>query len=401
MNRFKEDFIKEIEIPEQLESVINNSMKMVKKEKRLNLMKKITLTCCVTMLITVGVFGLARTYPAQASKIPVLGYIFDRINNTTYYKVDVTNTENLVIKESEFASDSDVTITIPEINYDINSIFLGINVQSEKSFKKGLKTDNSYDTINLVDTVIIKDKEGNYITQTMCPGIQGTYVDENTFVGIAEIDLRSLIYYPTPEEINAAGLDINDYKVKGEFSSEAYFEDIKKLFPNAGKRIEIPDVITCELQINEMFVVDPENPDNRIYYKGNWSFVFDIINDGTNTQTVEINELDNEGYGILSVNKNKMSITVDTSLPGLGFDYFVVVCDADGDLLNFQGEGVEKFSIVGRDTSKVYVFVCDYNEYMSNKKYYWSDDYEIKKKEKTFAQYLSEFAKYQATVDFE
>ena len=48
------------------------------------------------------------------------------------------------------------------------------------------------------------------------------------------------------------------------------------------------------------------------------------------------------------------------------------------------------------------MFVCDYYEYFNELKIYrWKGDYEEKKKEKTFAEYLSEHALVSAEVTFE
>ena len=50
----------------------------------------------------------------------------------------------------------------------------------------------------------------------------------------------------------------------------------------------------------------------------------------------------------------------------------------------------------------VYIYLCDYYEYMDELKgYYWSDDYEEKAKTKTFKQLLDERAVASAEVHFD
>lgn len=45
-------------------------------------------------------------------------------------------------------------------------------------------------------------------------------------------------------------------------------------------------------------------------------------------------------------------------------DYCVAICDAEGKPLESQGEYAEVYSIYGRDTSKVTIYVVDYITYM-------------------------------------
>ena len=60
------------------------------------------------------------------------------------------------------------------------------------------------------------------------------------------------------------------------------------------------------------------------------------------------------------------------------------------------------YAIQDRDISTVYIYLCDYYEYMDELKgYYWSDDYEEKAKTKTFKQLLDERAVASAEVHFD
>ena len=60
------------------------------------------------------------------------------------------------------------------------------------------------------------------------------------------------------------------------------------------------------------------------------------------------------------------------------------------------------YAIQDRDVSTVYIYLCDYYEYMDELKgYYWSDDYEEKAKTKTFKQLLDERAVASAEVHFD
>lgn len=56
----------------------------------------------------------------------------------------------------------------------------------------------------------------------------------------------------------------------------------------------------------------------------------------------------------------------------------------------------------GYDTSKVNIYLCDEDEYMNELKgYYFSEDYEEKKKTKTYEEYIAEHAVYHKEITFD
>lgn len=133
------------------------------------------------------------------------------------------------------------------------------------------------------------------------------------------------------------------------------------------------------------------NPHTEWKWKGNWKFTFDVEKDTAKTVKKELNLLDEKGNGIISITKTPFEIYVEDSDPEC--KYFPVVLDAKGDLMDCGkfGGNVNVLAISDRDVSKVYVYLCDYMEYMDELKgYYWSDDYEENKKTKTFKQLLDE-----------
>ena len=72
---------------------------------------------------------------------------------------------------------------------------------------------------------------------------------------------------------------------------------------------------------------------------------------------------------------------------------FVVVLDADGQLLpNGSSSYADTYAINGRDVSKVYVYVCDYVEYMDDIKGYRNDT--------DFKKILDERALYRKEISF-
>lgn len=136
--------------------------------------------------------------------------------------------------------------------------------------------------------------------------------------------------------------------------------------------------------------------------EGDWAFAFEVEKNDSKNIVKEINLMDEEGNGILSLTKTPFEIILEDIDPNA--KYFPVVLDAKGNLLDtgkFGGD-VNTLAISGKDVSTVYVYFCDYIEYMDELKgYYWSADYEEKAKTKTFKQLLDERAILKTEVTFD
>lgn len=147
---------------------------------------------------------------------------------------------------------------------------------------------------------------------------------------------------------------------------------------------------------------DMSNSYNSWTLEGGWEFSLDIEKDHTRTVTKEINVLDENGGGIVSVTKTPFELNLNINDPE--FKYCAAVFDADGELMpdaKFGGP-VNIMPVQDRDVSKISIYLCDYIQYMDELKgYYWSDDYEENKKTKTFQELLHENAILEAEVNFE
>lgn len=135
---------------------------------------------------------------------------------------------------------------------------------------------------------------------------------------------------------------------------------------------------------------------------GDWDFTIPVEKNDAQTVTKEIQAVDSEGNGVTSLTKTPFEITMNES--GDTADYFPVILDADGKPMSFgKFTGTANtVAISDRDISTVYVYLCDYTEYMDELKgYYWSDDYEEKAKTKTFKQLLDERAVASVEVHFD
>lgn len=148
---------------------------------------------------------------------------------------------------------------------------------------------------------------------------------------------------------------------------------------------------------NEYYERYPEaNEGNNRYnswtLKGDWKFNVDVEKNTSDTVEKDVNVVDENGDGVLSITKTPFEITMKMQDPET--KYVAVMLDANGDILPDGGVAngnAGTYAIQDRDISTVYIYLCDYYEYMDELKgYYWSDDYEEKAKTKTFKQLLDE-----------
>ena len=159
---------------------------------------------------------------------------------------------------------------------------------------------------------------------------------------------------------------------------------------------------------NEYFERYPEaNEGNNRYnswtLKGDWKFSVDVEKNTSDTVKKDVNVVDENGDGVLSITKTPFEITMKMQDPET--KYFAVMLDANGDIMPYGGvanSNANTYAIQDRDVSTVYIYLCDYYEYMDELKgYYWSDDYEEKAKTRTFKQLLDERAVAGTEVHFD
>ena len=149
--------------------------------------------------------------------------------------------------------------------------------------------------------------------------------------------------------------------------------------------------------------IEGNNRYNSWTLKGDWKFNVDVEKNTSDTVEKDVNVVDENGDGVLSITKTPFEITMKMQDPET--KYVAVMLDANGDILPDGGVAngnADTYAIQDRDVSTVYIYLCDYYEYMDELKgYYWSDNYEEKAKTKTFKQLLDERAVAGTEVHFD
>lgn len=234
----------------------------------------------VAGVVTVGGSVFCYNNPAIASKIPVIGNIFEQVEDDVTYsgnfakKKEVLNdtkntTEKVDKKQAQdavyTAKDQGITITASEVYCDGYSVYLTAKVESEKG---GFENIPEYYTRRFEEKtskMISTDGtwEINGLGEEVFPSsvnLQGKTVDDHTFIGMIKLDLKQYL-----EKDGIFKLNISDL----------WYDDKDAL-----------DAESIE-------------PANRI--KGEWKLAVPYSVDKEQCKEIVVNKKNKEGYGIQKV----------------------------------------------------------------------------------------------------
>ena len=363
-----------IPVPEDLDQRVRAGMKRGKKRRKKTAFRK-TAKVGMGMAAAVALASvLCISNPSFAAKMPLIGHIFEQVENNTSVKGDFSQVAETLTQSTENTADgtytktsNGITVTLSEVYYNKNAMYIAMSLYSEEPFPEDIKIkDHVKDYILDFDQAAISGEntfsfmpdEKTFLFNYM----EGKFVDDHTFAGMLRVDLSSLETEPT-------------------------------------------DTFTCHMALDSIRFdnVNFKVADEKIY-EGNWDFDLNVKLDTKDTQTVEVNEVNDDGVGLEKVVKTRYELRVypkDKSETD-GKYYFAEVFDANGERMDYAGDITDCRQTYGYDTSKVNIYLCDEDEYMNELKgYYFSEDYEEKKKTKTYEEYIAEHAVYHKEITFD
>lgn len=368
----------EIPVSPKLNKTVEEALKMVEIRHQKAVRKRWLAGIGSAAAVCLGFMLWGSANPALAARLPLIGHIFEqmetRISDKGEYSsgsvrligdVPAKNGQDGEMEAENGPSQADnpyvqssngITCTISEANYTKKALYLALSVESEEAFppvqERMGAVSGGGEWLRMKSDCKIEGIEDAAIYADYA---EGQFLDGHTFAGIVRVDITH-------------------------------------------QEVEIPDAFVFRMNISEFFLKN-----SGFDCDGAWNFSFDVKLDSSKFQTVKVDQTNERGEGILSVEKTPYELTAQPIIPeGKAVtDYIVIICDADGDLLNWQGDIADTFQTYGRNTDMVSVFLCDETAYMDELKgYYWAEDYAEKKKTKTFAQYLEEHALYWTQVTF-
>ncbi len=303
--------------------------------------------------------------PSLAAKLPFIGNIFETLGADSGYAGDFKQDavrlvepeavqEDGAVDSPYVQTDNGITFTISECNYESMAMYLAVGIESEEGFSEDLRNFAryrsyeetaesemavSYSALYMKSTSEADFSasgmgiyEGDPAKGTSSPyWIQGKFVDEHTFAGVIRVDLMHM----------------------GILDRNGGWSEIRNE--------DLPDEFVYHLHVTELFA---DFKGERL--SGSWDFALDVKLNREATIKKEINDTNEDGIGIGTVTKTAYELYAELLVPEGAdrLDYVVAICDAEGKPLESQAEYAEIYSVYGRDTDRVQVYVVDYMTYM-------------------------------------
>lgn len=359
-------------IPKELDNAvrlgIETGIRLQKQQRRKRAVRYSTLAAAALLAICLGILFVSN--PSLAAKLPIIGRIFSQVQDKVSYKGDFDSSDDTIIEvpsletmtgtvnkavENPFTQTSGgLTVTVSEINCSAQALYIALCIENEEDFPtdfmKSKQEDYAldYDILSLesIDYFDIagmeKAKRGS---ENGVPGpyyIEGEFVDTRTFAGIIRVPL-------------------NDAAYPGQFTYYLEISDIYGELFSYGEEETLTDPDGNAVTLREPL---------KKHYTDTWNFALDVTRKEDGQEVALVNKANADGLGIASVKKTAFEITAQLLLPegAGGYDYIAVICDADGQILDAQGDNAEVFSTYGHNTDTVYIYICDYLQYMDELK---------------------------------
>lgn len=303
--------------------------------------------------------------PAFAAQLPLIGNIFRNLEGQVSYPGDYSkNSIILPVAANEKEGDSElfpadsannsaassqtdngstasfqaksggITVTLSEVSYDYNGIYLALLVQNEEGFASDARLPGQLDfdcQLKLYQadgsTKEFSDANGISMLGSLA---EGEFPDPYTFQGIAHF--------------SADGLDLSEYTA----CELTFLEFRQERTTGRLKTVLVPDYGETSMMEYDWS-----------HYPGTWNFQLDLSGFAAKKQEAAVNDVNAQGFGIEKVIKTEYEMYAVPILPEgeAWYDYMITIWDANGELLDSHGSNFRSMSIYGRDVSEVTVYL--------------------------------------------
>lgn len=395
-------------------------------------------------------FVFYMTDPVMAKNIPVVGGLFETLQNnvsffgdfadhaTTLEAVDGVETEENS-QDSTAANAADtaytktadgLTITCSEVFANSQAVYMTMQFKSDTPFPQTETRAESGTPI--IDLDMTGGVDFNPDADPSIDGqVEGQFLDDNTYACIFRYDLAQVAKDYTEynekydemtqqvlDEMGITDADLSDETDEGYALLEEYVDKISERggeYRNYIKNIEIPDTFNLHLDISAVKGMEADyqwseddfakyGTDAGYYkYEGDWSFDIPVTVDDSQTEVMELNDINDAGIGLRSVIRTPYELTINELYEeGSNSDCFMVALDANGNKLPYNDSvgNCNIFAIQDRDISTVDIYILDYIQYMDELK--GEDNYnnETKPEGQKWSDLLDQYAKYHKTLHF-
>lgn len=314
--------------------------------------------------VIIGIGGLGYFNPVLAAKIPLIGKIFEKVEDDATYSGDYTDKKTVLTKENYAGkldtpdytvSDKGITLTASETYCDGYSIFLTVNIASEDADFTHIP--EHYTGMNVADN---QTAAGFYIGGTWSVDgstpewlentFDGKVIDSHTFAGMLKINLGEK-YAGSGElnlHVNGLGYD-DDRMLDGEEISASHWTDgsWNMVIPFAVNETDVKTIEVGEKKGNitlEDVVVSP----------------YQVIVHAT-TPGKQRELTDDRREKLLSKDPD-MTDAEMFELLGWSYEPCQTICfNQDGEMLYADTEmaGRARFAVQGKEIKTLYVFIFD------------------------------------------
>ncbi len=367
--------------------------------------------------------------PSVAAQVPIVSHVFEQIGGALDFAGDYEKLAEPVQADEkgiESITIDGTNLTLSEVYCNGTALYLSLVVRSQEKIPDTFYDEDGKPMISMYGQIDFDfDEEGAidllYVGDSE---VDGKLVDDNTFAGVIRFDMGQhfsdkgveipdnfKVQLSVPQIVGTKLHDTrpeipkelrDQYEAAMEENGLGLTEEDYERFTEEQKDIEhqlFNDMWNAYYELYPDRQTYPNQYDNWFLY-GPWDFAFDVAKNDEDIIRKEINDINENGLGIISVTKTPMEINVE--MPE-NLDCFAAILDANGNLMGNEVPGYgNDVPVNGYDTSRIYVYICDYVEYMDELKgVWWSGGYDESVKGEVFKELLDERSLYSREIIFE
>ena len=279
----------------------------------------------------IGIGGLGYFNPVLAAKIPLIGKIFEKVEDDATYSGDYTDKITVLTNEdsagnldtSDYTvSDKGITLTASEVYCDGYSIFLTVNIESEdadfthipKHYTGMDAADNRTAAGFYIDgTWSVDGSSPEWLENTF----DGEVIDSHTFAGMLKINLEEKHTGSGELNLNVNGLGYDDDRM-----------------------------------------IDREEISASHWTEGSWNIAIPFGLNTTDVKTIEVGEK----KGNITLEDVVVSPYQVIVHAGSSYEPCSTICfNQDGEMLhpNMEMAGRAVFAVQGKEIKTLYVYIFD------------------------------------------
>ena len=325
-----EDFVnglnQDVTISDSVNQRIDETLQGLETGRKYNfrVLKAATAAACV--LLAVGAVLVSNS--AFASSLPIIGGIFEKVQNQVIYSGNYSNKKPVdTDKEKKgeaiyFAQDQDIKLTVSEVYSDGFSIFATMKMESQKyDFSTVEVRSDGRQAINLSTSYGVNEDVGSYDYELL---LDGKNEGKNAFIGMVKFD-------------------------KADASSESG---------------------NVNILVRNISIFSEGEGDEEII-EGQWKLKIPYETDQENVREIPVGEGMRDGLTVEKLFLSPYQLVVFSNVPEDKPFYETAIFDQNGERLSFEEIGdkwdeleSEIFSLQGRELSKIHIYVTQNEDNM-------------------------------------